>query len=54
MDSGATSHMCKERGTFVDYTEVTTARNVLCANNSAHLKVLGHGTVTLRVWKGNT
>ena len=49
MDSGATAHMCKNRDAFVDYTETTTARNVLSAKNSACLRVLGRGTVILRV-----
>ena len=52
MDSGATSHMCKDKEAFVEYTEATTERNVRSAKNTACLKVLGQGTVVLRVWNG--
>ena len=52
MDSGATAHMCKDKGTFIDYTISPTARNVNSAKNDASLKVLGQGTVILRVWNG--
>ena len=52
MDSGATAHMCKDRHSFVEYTKITTERNVVSAKNSARLKVLGQGVVLLRVWNG--
>lgn len=53
-DSGATAHMCKDRAAFVEYTKTSTARNVFSAKNSAQLKVLGQGTVSLRVWNGTS
>ena len=52
MDSGATAHMCKERGEFIEYTESPTVHKVNSAKNNASLKVVGHGTVVLRVWNG--
>ena len=52
MDSGATAHMCKERGEFIEYTESPTAHKVNSAKNNASLKVLGQVTVVLRVWNG--
>lgn len=52
MDSGATAHMCKERKAFSEYVEATTARIVSSAKSSAQLRVLGQGTVMLRVWNG--
>ena len=42
--------MCKERGAFIEYTESPTAHKVNSAKNNASLKVLGQGTVVLRVW----
>ena len=54
MDSGATAHMCKDRAAFFEYTKTTTARNVFSAKSSAQLKVLGQGTVILRVWNGTS
>ena len=52
MDSGATAHMCKDKKAFADYTATTKAHNIQSAKNSASLKVLGQGTVILRVWNG--
>ena len=52
MDSGATAHMCKDKDAFIDYTASPTVRNVKSAKNNASLKVLGQGTVVLRVWNG--
>ncbi|KAE9016351.1 Retrovirus-related Pol polyprotein from transposon TNT 1-94 [Phytophthora fragariae] len=54
MDSGASAHMCKSRGAFSEYTAVKNGRSVLSAKTSADLKVLGYGTVTLRVWTGHS
>ena len=52
MDSGATAHMCKNRGAFIEYTESSTACKVNSAKTNASLKVHGQGTVVLRVWNG--
>ena len=53
MDSGASAHMCKDRGSFVEYKEIEQARSVSSAKDDVKLKVIGYGTVKLRVWTGN-
>lgn len=53
MDSGASAHMCKDRGSFVDYKIVEQPRSVSSAKNDVKLKVIGYGTVKLRVWTGH-
>ena len=52
MDSGASAHMCKDRGSFEYYNEVQHPRSTSSAKSSAKLKVLGTGVVKLRVWTG--
>ncbi|KAG6617006.1 Retrovirus-related Pol polyprotein from transposon TNT 1-94 [Phytophthora cinnamomi] len=54
MDSGASAHMCKTRDAFHEYSAIKTARSILSAKNSANLKILGFGTVVLRVWTGSS
>uniref|UniRef100_A0AAV1UN22 GAG-pre-integrase domain-containing protein n=1 Tax=Peronospora matthiolae TaxID=2874970 RepID=A0AAV1UN22_9STRA len=54
MDSGATSHTCKDREYFVKYAEMKSVQNVLSAKNSACLKVLGRVTVVSRGWNGTS
>uniref|UniRef100_A0AAV1T735 GAG-pre-integrase domain-containing protein n=1 Tax=Peronospora matthiolae TaxID=2874970 RepID=A0AAV1T735_9STRA len=44
--------MCKDRDAFIEYADLSTARNVNSAKNNASSKVLGQGTVVLRVWNG--
>ena len=53
MDSGASAHMCKDRDAFEEYKEVKHARAVSSAKSDVKLKVIGHGTVKLRVWTGH-
>uniref|UniRef100_H3GEE3 CCHC-type domain-containing protein n=1 Tax=Phytophthora ramorum TaxID=164328 RepID=H3GEE3_PHYRM len=53
MDSGASAHMCKTRDAFQEYSGVKTARTISSAKSSASLKILGVGTVVLRVWTGS-
>ena len=53
MDSGASAHMCKDREAFVEYKEVCQARSISSAKSDVKLKVIGHGTVKLRVWTGH-
>ncbi|KAG6612000.1 RxLR effector candidate protein [Phytophthora cinnamomi] len=54
MDSGASAHMCKTRDAFHEYSAIKTARSILSAKNSANLKILGFGTIVLRVWTGSS
>uniref|UniRef100_H3H7C1 CCHC-type domain-containing protein n=1 Tax=Phytophthora ramorum TaxID=164328 RepID=H3H7C1_PHYRM len=54
MDSGASTHMCKTREAFKNHTPMTKSYSVASAKSSAKLKVLGHGTVQLRVWSGRS
>ena len=49
MDSGASAHMCKDRDAFEEYEEVQHARAASSAKSDVKLKVIGHGTVKLRV-----
>ena len=49
MDSGASAHMCKDRDAFEEHKEVQHARAVSRAKSDVKLKVIGHGTVKLRV-----
>ena len=52
MDSGASAHMCKDRGAFEEYNEVQRPRSISSAKSNAKLTVLGTGVVKLRVWTG--
>ena len=52
MDSGASSHVCRDRGAFEDYYEAQKPRRASSAKSSAKIKVLGIGVVKLRVWTG--
>ena len=52
MESGASSHMCKDRSAFEEYYEVQHPRNISSAKSNAKLKVMGTGVVKLRVWTG--
>uniref|UniRef100_A0AAV1UGU1 Retrovirus-related Pol polyprotein from transposon TNT 1-94-like beta-barrel domain-containing protein n=1 Tax=Peronospora matthiolae TaxID=2874970 RepID=A0AAV1UGU1_9STRA len=53
MDSGASAHMCKDREAFEEYKEVHHVRGISSAKSDVKLKVIGHGTVKLRVWTGH-
>ena len=42
--------MCKDRDAFAEYEEEKNADSVSSAKSDVKLKVIGHGTVKLRVW----
>lgn len=49
VDSGASNHMCASRDAFVEYRADHRGRTVSIAKSSATLRVLGTGTVVLRL-----